>query len=515
MNNPNGIDTDSRPSSVWPWIAVVWLTVLAVWRWFAAPPPYGGDWGQYLSHARAMLEGRSYGDIGYLFSQLDWTVGPPTYPPGVSTTLVPVLAVFGESTVAPLLVMHMLLAVFLLAMYGYLSRHGDSTLAAAAVVLTGTSFLLDDAANVVGSDIGMCAFVWVVLFLGLDEGGWSWRRALFIGLAGAIALTYRVAAVPILAALGLWALLRGRKAGWAPWLIVAIWAAVFAWVLVEFSGVADVSESVALEFDDPVEEGGGGAVAWFMDRIEGKILRYRFTFTEAFLYAFPIRRVNQAYHAAALLLSALGMALWLRRGWNRLGVFFILATAAMLLAAPVWDPRYGWVLVPWITYGLVKGIAAVWNRWAERGRADPTARAPGNGMTVAFVFVLVISVMASARLLLGPPRVGVAESEWLSVAPSIVEDGSAAEPVLMSNRPRVSTWYTRFPAAGIPGDGFEVLESEIDRMGVTHAVLNVLANDRLLVDFWESWAALPNSRARLIHETAHLRVYAVDPGPSG
>lgn len=503
----------STPASAWPWVAAAWLAVVAVWRWFAAPPPYGGDWGQYLSHARAMLEGRSYGDIGYLFSPLDWTVGPPTYPPGVSTTLVPILAVFGESTVAPLFVMHALLGVFLLAMYGYFARRGDPTLAAAAVAIAGTSFLLHDAPNVVGSDIGMCAFIWVVLFLGVDDEPWSWRRAALIAVAGAFALTYRVAAVPILAALGLWALLRRKKVGWTPWIIAGVWSAVFAWVLLEFSAIADVSESVALEFDAPAEEGGGGAVAWFMDRIGGKVMRYRFTFTETFLYAFPVRRLNQAYHAFALPITALGMVLWLKHGWNRLGVFFILATGAMLLAAPVWDPRYGWVLVPWITYGLVSGAAAVWNRLADTRGRDSSAPAPNRGAQAAFVFVLAISVLASGRILFGPPQRGVDEAEWLSVGPSIMEDGSAAEPVLMSNRPRVSTWYTRFPAAGIPGDGFDVLEAEIDRMGVTHAVVNVLANDRLLVDFWEDFAALPDTRARLIHETENLKVYTIAPRP--
>ena len=45
--------------------------------------PFDGDYAQYLSHARALVEGRAYADIGYIYTTHAPSVGPRAYPPGL------------------------------------------------------------------------------------------------------------------------------------------------------------------------------------------------------------------------------------------------------------------------------------------------------------------------------------------------------------------------------------------------------------------------------------------------
>ncbi|HEV2148751.1 MAG TPA: hypothetical protein VGR37_15205 [Longimicrobiaceae bacterium] len=58
-------------------------------------PDFGDDWALYVLHARNLLEGRPYGDTGYLYNPLNPWYSPPTYPLGFPLLLAPVFAAFG------------------------------------------------------------------------------------------------------------------------------------------------------------------------------------------------------------------------------------------------------------------------------------------------------------------------------------------------------------------------------------------------------------------------------------
>src|SRR5262245_1927550 len=53
------------------------------------------DQGQYLSHARALLEGRPYGDIGFIYTNYNNFIGPVVEPPGLPVLIAPALAISG------------------------------------------------------------------------------------------------------------------------------------------------------------------------------------------------------------------------------------------------------------------------------------------------------------------------------------------------------------------------------------------------------------------------------------
>src|SRR5947209_4817338 len=81
--------------AVWACASLVPFLILAVHHWSWPPPADAGDYAQYLSHARAIVEGRPYAQIGYLYHPSAWGVGPPAYPPGLPLTLAPAVAIGG------------------------------------------------------------------------------------------------------------------------------------------------------------------------------------------------------------------------------------------------------------------------------------------------------------------------------------------------------------------------------------------------------------------------------------
>ena len=67
-------------------------SLLVAWHWHYGPLAEFGDWAQYMLHADALRHGRSYGDIGYIFTSRNPFIGPPVQPPGLPAVLVPLLA---------------------------------------------------------------------------------------------------------------------------------------------------------------------------------------------------------------------------------------------------------------------------------------------------------------------------------------------------------------------------------------------------------------------------------------
>ncbi len=487
----------------WPAFVVAFLAILALWRWVAAGVPGGGDWAQYMSHARALLEGRAYDDIGYLYSPEAWTVGPPRYPPGLPLMLVPLIAVFGDTTLFPRLLMHALLVVFLAAVLRYFARDGDRRLAWSAVLLLGTSFLLLDVPNVVRSDLGFLAFAWLAL-LAADEGEpWPRAQAVAICLLGVLALLHRVAAAPLVAAAVVWAAVRRRPAGSAPWIVGGAWAVVLVLVAWAF-GPGEQAASAGSASTLAAERGGAlDAIGWSLSRVPSKIARYRFALSEAYLYPFPVPVLNRIYHVAALGLTVVGLWGWLRGRWSRFGVLFAGMTCLMLVVIPVWVQRYAWVLTPFACYGFVLGVAAVWGRLSRGSRlAVPTAAAAS-----VVVVVATLAVADSARA--SGARPDYAESDWRAIGAAL--EVSSAPPIrVASNRPRVLTWYTRLPAAALPDRELDVFLSEIERLDLTHVVITRHTEDDRLRDRLEQWSSERPELFRQVAEIGVLTAYVIE-----
>jgi hypothetical protein len=60
--------------------------------------PWGDDFAQYIAHARNLVEGRPYGDVGVL--RAGQFLGPAEYPPVFPLMLAPVYCLFGPNLTA-------------------------------------------------------------------------------------------------------------------------------------------------------------------------------------------------------------------------------------------------------------------------------------------------------------------------------------------------------------------------------------------------------------------------------
>ena len=62
--------------------------------------PWGGDFGQYIHHAKNIVEGKDYRDIDYIYNPFYPSLGPRTYPPIFPLLLSPIYRWFGMNLTA-------------------------------------------------------------------------------------------------------------------------------------------------------------------------------------------------------------------------------------------------------------------------------------------------------------------------------------------------------------------------------------------------------------------------------
>lgn len=128
----------ARPSDrVGTWLFLVLLVCYFAYALTTITPehPWGDDWAQYLLHARNLIQGHPYADIGYLFNPDFPNVGPPSYPPGLPLLLAAPLAAFGLNIFALKSVCFLVLVLGLLVAFRLFRAHIGPTQAAIAVIL--------------------------------------------------------------------------------------------------------------------------------------------------------------------------------------------------------------------------------------------------------------------------------------------------------------------------------------------------------------------------------------------
>ena len=119
-------------------LGLVPFLALVALHWKLEPPAEAGDYALYILHAENLLSGNSYGDTGYLFTPLNWAIGPPAYPPGLPLTIAPLLAT-GAGLDALRLVSVASMIVFLVVAGSYFARHASPSMAMGVVAMTGVA----------------------------------------------------------------------------------------------------------------------------------------------------------------------------------------------------------------------------------------------------------------------------------------------------------------------------------------------------------------------------------------
>jgi hypothetical protein len=429
------IPPDVSPAAAFG-IAVVPFIVLSLAHWHLGPLLVASDYAQYLLHARAIVEGRPYGDIGYLYSPLTPFVGPPLQPPGLPLTLVPLVWAFGMNDTVFRVAMVLSGVLFLVLATIALARTEGWLRAGCAAAIVGIAVERAFATNVPMSDLGFSALVWAVVVVADRPGRWSGWRGLAVSALVAGALAYRTAGAPLLPAIFAYGLFRRRTLGLTPLAVACVWGIV----------------GIVVLLTTPI---GAAAVRFAADARGISLLGVRFaleTYSVAafqpLLYPFSNGTANLVYHVITAPLALYGLWRWARAHHTTFLFAAAVAYAVFLLIAPAFQARYLWPLFPLIAAGFVRGLADV------ARMASKTTPTIGERRAVLAVGALAAAALVTAVRAPDPATVNDAPEvldlyAWLTRA-----NADSAARVAVVN-PRVLTLRSGIPAMSVPNRGSE------------------------------------------------------------
>lgn len=415
------------------------------------PSAASGDWAQYILHAKSLVEGRGYTDTGYLFSQLNWLIGPRAYPPGLPLTLVPIVAT--GSWAAPLMRLLMIVfgALFVLLAYRRLRLTVHPWIAALAAMWCGVVIELAFASVSVLSDLGFCMLTWLVIWAIDKPGVWSRRRVVLVALTGLMAMSYRVAGIALPAALMVYLTVNRRAATRPVRVVLGVWTAVIA-VAIAAAPALLPNRILAPSLDQMI------------NRVTGNLRAIRLTLVDAQAYPSSLNLLNDIYHAVATLFMIVGAIVLVRRGWRDFMVIFAAGYGLMLFVSPVGDTRYYWPLYPLVSVCILQGVATAFG--ALRRPSQPR----GELVAASLAFCLIVLTPAVYRGLRASPAPGFSDyPDAVSLSDYVKIAGERGEiRRMMFTNPRVLTLRTGVPAMGLVTARPSAVLRELERQHVTH-----------------------------------------------
>ena len=450
-----------RGHPIWLWLlALAPFVVLMARQWSYGCGLVCGDYAQYYLHADALLHGRSYSDIGYIYTQYNPWIGPPAQPPGFPLTLVPIFALFGQNRTAIKLLLQVSALVFLVCAGLRIARTEGRLAGAAVVMITGVALASMNASDSALSDLGFCALFWAFILIADRPGDWSKGRIAALTVLGLAAMSYRTAGAALIPAMALYAFTgQNRRRAITP---LVIWICVAAVVAIRLP----VATAVLSRMDVTPQ-------ALLNNVARTLVFALRSSIFESLLYPFPWQMANGAYHVLGTLVMAWGFVRMLRREWRSMAVALFVAYVAMLVIVPVRETRYSWPILPvfaWAFYEGLVALCALLPRW-DAGRAH----------RAAFASCAAIALLSAALVFQRPPRDSLFDHPEVHALFARVAalPRSPATRVVFTN-PRVLTWKTGVPAMGAFETSTPNTMAELRRNRISHVVLGDLgANPRL------------------------------------
>ncbi|MCG8466931.1 MAG: hypothetical protein MJB57_01785, partial [Gemmatimonadetes bacterium] len=245
--------------------------------------------------------------------------------------------------------------------------------------------------------------------------------------------------------------------------------------------------SELVEATSALGEGPSALRSW--TELARMVRTYRYGVMEAHLYPFPWGAANAVYHVGTLGLAIIGWLIWLRTKWRSFALLFTGAYASMLLVAPVWAGRYVWLVHPVLAMGLVSGLS--WAVGFLRPGVSPGRRAFVGGLLISGLVAGATWSAAARSLAARPPDADA----WRSIGSALQSEDPRAR--VASNRPRKLTWYSGVPAMGVVPRRPGVWLAEMERLGVSHVVIDTSVADRWLPGIRDSLATYPEYFPRL------------------
>jgi hypothetical protein len=389
------------------------------------PPFAWDDHGQYLSHARAMAEGRPYGDIGFIYTWYNNRIGPIAEPPGLPFLVAPLLAISSDGVALARALIATTLGILMWQAWRFsaptVGERGGIVVALLLLAALSTRHAIDG----VLSDVPFAAAIWAVVLAADTDSHLSGRRMAAMAVAGTIAFSFRMAAMALIPALAIFALLRPRRE-WKGLALVGL-----AWVAATVLVLGTLSAGAALGTESLRDGGQILRDVWLnLHSVKDGVMGM-------FTYPFGANLADDAWHVIALGLAAVGGWDLVRQRPRRFAYVLAAVYLAMLLVIPARAGRYWWPLAPLQILAMVHGFRLLAARW----RRAPVHAVGAVAATALLAMAGLRSVWEPAPPLFSRPEI-VELARWIEGMPR-------ADSVRVSfYSPRLLTWETRVPAMG-------------------------------------------------------------------
>lgn len=327
---------------------IVAVLAIVIWiHWGHGPELGADDHGQYLLHAKALVEGRPYTDIGFIHSQYSTLVAPIAEPPGLPVLIAGVFSLAGMHEQAPRVILYVSFALFILTVFFYFRRITRQSLAAFIALWTLVALGRTHALDTMLADLSFCATLWLAFLIADRSEVQGWKTVLGLALAGAAAFTFRMAALPLLPAAATALVLRKNEERVGFFVVGALWTAAAA----------------AVMFGLPAAEVlAGESVRSFSTIASDVQINIRAIWEGARAWSplwLPHRLPNLIVHLVFLAIAGMGILVAFPRNMRRFAFICGAWYVVMLVILPTRAARYLWPLFPLMTYGFLTGIEVI------------------------------------------------------------------------------------------------------------------------------------------------------------
>lgn len=416
-------------------------------------PAFGADdHGQYLLHAKALVEGRPYTDIGFIHTRYSTLVAPIAEPPGLPLLLAGMFEVAGQRSGAVRIILFAFFVLLGTFVYRYFRTMASVGSAALVTAWTLTALARSHALDTVLADLPFCAALWMCFFLADSALVRGSRRLVLLGAAGAAAFAFRMAALPLLPAAASALLLRDREERRGFLTLGIVWTLAAG----------------AVMFGLPAAEALGSetlrtpAVAWrdLLFNLQAMIWGAR----EGIPLSFDNASLSLSLHAVVLGIALVGAVAGLRAHHRRFAWIAAIWYLVMLAALPTRSSRYMWALYPLLAFSFIEGV-----RWIAN--AAGLRRVRGAMPAYAAALALIVAGLTRDVLAPTPPTYTLVKDVTTLRAALAREDTGVRRLRVVVFAPRVMAWedghVTMAPFAAASDEMLRVMHA----FAITHVVL--------------------------------------------
>ncbi len=414
------------------------------------------DHGQYLLHAKALVEGRPYADIGFIHTRYSTKVAPIAEPPGLPVLLAGVFSVAGQSAAAGRVILYAAFALLGLVVFRYMRTIADASTATIVSAWTLTALARAHVLDTMLADAPFCAALWGCFLLADSERVRGLKGIALLGIAGAAAFAFRMAALPLLPAVATALLLRPRDERRGFITLGIVWTLVAAAIMLGLrSGEVLGSETIRTP-------------SVFLGDVIFNLREVLIGLRFGIPISFANRQLNIVVHALMLTVALIGALTGMRERYRRFAWITAVWYLVMIIVLPTGSSRYMWPLYPFLALGFVEGASFI-ARAVTRGQRETAGR---NAAVAIVVASLLIAWGFAQDALAKAPATYTRLADVSSMREALAREAAGRDrPRVVFFSPRVMLWedgyVTMAPFAAPPDELLRVMRSS----AITHVVI--------------------------------------------